>query len=116
MGTEVAQDPLYARDCFDEEAQSVKDAVEMYCPFNRTSGDFAWVDEYLQNTDRCKLPYFLILFQLAPLLLSRTRKSMPNVSQSRAGDKICCPEENAQTAGNANQVSATSENRFASED
>ena len=54
MGTEVVQDSIYARDCFDATEQKKKDAVEMFCPFNMSSGEYAWISETLQYTDRCK--------------------------------------------------------------
>jgi len=34
MGTETAFDTLYARDCYDKEAQKVKESIPMFCPFN----------------------------------------------------------------------------------
>ena len=43
---------LYARDCYTKADQKEKDSVPMFCPFNRTNGQFAFVDETLLENDR----------------------------------------------------------------
>ena len=54
MASDVNQKVLHAKDCYGDERQKDKKLFPRFCPFNLQSGDFAWVDEKLQNVDKGK--------------------------------------------------------------
>ena len=55
MGKDTTGDELvpslYAKDCYDSSRQKDKKQAPMFCPFNKQSGEFAWIDERNQNSE-----------------------------------------------------------------
>ena len=48
MKTEVASDPILAKECYDA-STSTKVETAKVCPFNLDSGEYAWIDEKIQD-------------------------------------------------------------------
>lgn len=57
MNTEIGEfwKPIYARECYDQ-STSKKSEQASFCPFNLVSGEYAWVDEKIQDEEQgaCK--------------------------------------------------------------
>jgi len=48
IATDSQVENIYVRDCYDEEARKNKDADVMFCPFDLSGGEYAWIDEEIQ--------------------------------------------------------------------
>lgn len=48
MKTEVASDPILAKECYDA-STSTKVETAKVCPFNLDSGEYAWINESIQE-------------------------------------------------------------------